>query len=159
MRRSWFRELLRRRIAVILLLILQALFIVYVVRSDTLAAEVLRDLLRLLSVVIVLHVISHKDKGANKVAWVFLALLFPLFGGAFYFLYHFQSSTRRFTQAISEITQASAGLYALPEDAFSQVEQSFLLLILLMNTGKILRLICRNPLPLVLRQAASGNEL
>lgn len=125
MRRSWFRELLRRRIAVILLLILQALFIVYVVRSDTLAAEVLRDLLRLLSVVIVLHVISHKDKGANKVAWVFLALLFPLFGGAFYFLYHFQSSTRRFTQAISEITQASAGLYALPEDAFSQVEQSF----------------------------------
>lgn len=65
MRRSWFRELLRRRIAVILLLILQALFIVYVVRSDTLAAEVLRDLLRLLSVVIVLHVISHKDKGGQ----------------------------------------------------------------------------------------------
>lgn len=35
----------------------------------------------------------------------------------------------------------------------------YLLLILLMNTGKILRLICRNPLSLVLRQAASGNEL
>ena len=35
----------------------------------------------------------------------------------------------------------------------------YLLLILLMNTGKILRLNCRNPLSLVLRQAASGNEL
>ena len=89
MKRAWFRELLRRRIAVILLLVLQALFIGYAVSSDSRMAEVVRILLRVLSVVIVLHVISHKDKGANKVAWVFLTLLFPLFGGAFYLLYHF----------------------------------------------------------------------
>ena len=37
--------------------------------------------------------------------------------------------------------------------------RGYLLLILLMNTGKILRLICRNPLFPVLRQAASGYEL
>ena len=86
MKRTWFRELLRRRIVVILLLVLQALFIAYVVSSDSRMAEGVRILLRVLSVVIVLHVIAHKDKGANKVAWVFLTLLFPLFGGAFYLL-------------------------------------------------------------------------
>lgn len=34
MRRAWYRELLRRRIAVILLLIVQAVFIYYAVSSD-----------------------------------------------------------------------------------------------------------------------------
>lgn len=111
MKRAWFRELLDRRIAVILLLVLQALFIAYVVSSDSPVVELTRILLRVLSVAIVLHVISKKDKGANKVAWVFLILLFPVFGGAFYLLYHFQSSTKRFSNAISEIEQKSRDLY------------------------------------------------
>ncbi len=105
MKRTWFRELLRRRIAAILLLVLQAFFIVYAISSDDLMVELVRILLRFLSVVIVFYVISRKDKGANKVTWVFLTLLFPVFGGAFYLLYHFQSSTKRFSKAISEIEQ------------------------------------------------------
>lgn len=124
MKRAWYWELLRRRIAVILLLVLQALFIGYVVSSDRPIAEFLRILLHILSVVIVLHVISYKDKGANKVAWVFLTLLFPLFGGAFYLLYHFQSSTKRFREAASEIECKSRELYQLPGDAFEQAKQT-----------------------------------
>lgn len=42
MKRTWFRELLRRRIVVILLLVLQALFIAYVVSSDSRMAEGVR---------------------------------------------------------------------------------------------------------------------
>ena len=124
MKRTWFRELLRRRIVVILLLVLQALFIAYVVSSDSRMAEGVRILLRVLSVVIVLHVIAHKDKGANKVAWVILTLLFPLFGGAFYLHYHFQSSTKRFSKAIAEIEQESRKLYHLPGDAYEQAGQA-----------------------------------
>lgn len=124
MKRAWFRELLGRRIAVILLLVLQALFIAYVVSSDSPVVELTRILLRVLSVAIVLHVISKKDKGANKVAWVFLILLFPVFGGAFYLLYHFQSSTKRFSNAISEIEQKSRDLYRLPGDAYERAERA-----------------------------------
>lgn len=124
MKRAWFRELLHRRIAVILLLVLQALFIGYVVSSERPIAEFLRIFLHILSVIIVLHVISHKDKGANKVAWVFLILLFPLFGGAFYLLYHFQPSTKRFSKAISEVERESRALYRLPGDAYQQAKQT-----------------------------------
>lgn len=35
MKRAWFRELLRRRIAVILLLVLQALFMAYAISSES----------------------------------------------------------------------------------------------------------------------------
>lgn len=102
MKRTWFRELLRRRIVVILLLVLQALFIAYVVSSDSRMAEGVRILLRVLSVVIVLHVIAHKDKGANKVAWVFLTLLFPC-------------SAEHFTSSITSNPQQSASARQLPK--------------------------------------------
>lgn len=76
-KRTWFRALLRRRIAVILLLALQILFICYVINSETVAAEIIRVLLRVASGFIALHVVCQKDKGAYKVAWISLTLLFP----------------------------------------------------------------------------------
>lgn len=124
MRRAWYRELLRRRIAVILLLVAQAAFIYYVVNSDGPVEDVLRMLLRLLSAVIVLHVISHRGKSANKVVWVFLILLFPVFGGAMYLLYHFQSSTKRFQKAAARVEHESKKLYLLPGNAYRQAEQA-----------------------------------
>ena len=104
-KRTWFRALLRRRIAVILLLALQILFICYVINSETVAAEIIRVLLRVASGFIALHVVCQKDKGAYKVAWISLTLLFPLFGSVLYLLYYFQSSTRRFRTAIAQIQQ------------------------------------------------------
>lgn len=53
-----------------------------------------------------------------------MILLFPVFGGAFYLLYHFQSSTKRFSNAISEIEQKSRDLYRLPGDAYERAERS-----------------------------------
>lgn len=48
-KRAWFRALVRRRIAVILLLMLQVLFICYVISSETLLSEAIRVLLRIAS--------------------------------------------------------------------------------------------------------------
>ena len=64
LKRTWFRALLRRRIAVIVLLALQILFICYVISSETIAAEIIRVLLRVASGFIALHVVFQKDKGA-----------------------------------------------------------------------------------------------
>lgn len=85
-KRAWFRALVRRRIAVILLLMLQVLFICYVISSETLLSEAIRVLLRIASGFIALHVVFQKDKGAYKVAWISLTLVFPLFGSALYLL-------------------------------------------------------------------------
>lgn len=63
-KRAWFRALVRRRIAVILLLMLQVLFICYVISRETVAAEIIRVLLRIASGFIALHVVFQKDKSA-----------------------------------------------------------------------------------------------
>lgn len=126
-KRTWFRALLRRRIAVILLLALQILFICYVINSETVAAEIIRVLLRVASGFIALHVVCQKDKGAYKVAWISLTLLFPLFGSVLYLLYYFQSSTRRFRTAIAQIQQDTKSLYYLPEPVSGEAAQADLI--------------------------------
>lgn len=114
MRHSWFRALLRRRLAVIFLIILQIWFLVYFFQNESYISEVLRTVIHVISGFLVLHIISKKDKGANKVAWIFLLLLFPLFGSLLYLLYHFQSSTRKFGNKILQIEEKNRKLYNLP---------------------------------------------
>lgn len=123
-KRAWFRALVRRRIAVILLLMLQLLFICYVISSETLLAEIIRVLLRIASVFIALHVVFQKDKGAYKVAWISLTLVFPLFGSALYLLCYFQSSTRRFRAAIAQIQLNTKKLYHLPVPVSEQTAKA-----------------------------------
>ncbi|MDO5540835.1 MAG: cardiolipin synthase [Eubacteriales bacterium] len=114
MRHSWFRALLRRRLAVILLLIMQIWFLFYIFQNESYVSTVLRTVVQVISGFLVLSIISKKDKGANKVAWVFLILLFPLLGGLLYLLYHFQSSTRKFGKKILQIKEKNRKLYKLP---------------------------------------------
>ncbi|MGN0593414.1 MAG: cardiolipin synthase [Ruminococcus sp.] len=123
-KRAWFRALVRRRVAVILLLVLQVLFICYVINSETTAAEIIRVLLRAASGFIALHVVCQKDKGAHKVAWISLTLLFPLFGSVLYLLCYFQSSTRHFRTAIAQIKQDTKMLYHRPGSVSAQKSQA-----------------------------------
>ncbi len=117
MKRSWFRPLLRRRLAVILLLVLQVWFLACVFQSDNYISGMLQTGSHMVSGFLVLSIISKKDKGANKVAWIFLILLFPLVGGLLYLLYHFQASTRKLEQRIARIEKMDRHLYELPGDA------------------------------------------
>ena len=117
MRYSWFRILLRRRLAVILLMFLQICFLAYIFHSESYISDILRTSVHVISGFLVLHIISKKDKGANKVAWVFLILLFPLFGGLLYLLYYFQASTRTFGKRILQIEERNRKLYELPGNA------------------------------------------
>lgn len=125
MRHSWFRALLRRRLAVIILIILQIWFLIYFFQNESYISEVLRTVIHVISGFLVLHIISKKDKGANKVAWIFLLLLFPLFGSLLYLLYHFQSSTRKFGNKILEIEEKNRKLYNLPENSSKEAAAVF----------------------------------
>ena len=117
MKRSWFRALLLRRVQVIFLLILQLCFLLFIFQNESFIAQVLRIVVHIISGFLVLYIISKKDKGANKVIWIFLILLFPLFGGLLYIFYFFQASTRKFEQKIFRIEQKNRNLYELPGSA------------------------------------------
>lgn len=125
--KKWFRDLFRRRMFVMFLLLLQIIFIIYVAVNGS-NLRFINILLVAISIITALHVVAKKDKGAYKLTWVFLILLFPLFGGLFYVLFQFQSSTRKFSKELEQVEKYSKELYLLPKDdyeeALDKVEES-----------------------------------
>ena len=117
MKKQWLRALLRRRIAVIVLLLLQIGFILAMVISGSRSVAFIDILFKGISLLVVLSIISKKDKGGYKLAWTILVMTFPLFGGLFYLLIKGQSSTEPFGKRARKIEEKARPLYALPGTA------------------------------------------
>ena len=116
--KRWISGLSRRRIYVMLLLLLQIIFIIYVAVSGSKHSIIINNILITISVVVSLHIVAKRDKGAYKLTWVFLILLFPLFGGLFYLLFKLQSSTRKFSKELEQVGKYSKEFYLLPKDNY-----------------------------------------
>lgn len=117
--KKWFRDLFRRRMFVAFLILLQFLLIFYFIISGS-NSIVINILLKLISILVALHIVAKKDKSAYKLTWIFLILLFPVFGGLFYLLFKFQSSTRIFSKKIDIIDEQSQELFLLSKDSYNK---------------------------------------
>ena len=84
MGQKWMRKLLQRRFFVIFLLILQLSFMIYTLASTSLASNVISRVLTLISLFVCIYIVSRETNGAYKLTWVFMILLFPVFGGRLY---------------------------------------------------------------------------
>ncbi len=111
-----FRTLLIRRLFIALLLLAQlvmiTLSIVYYSNMRWVA-----NLLRGLALLTALHLLTHQRSASFKISMVFLILLFPLFGGVFYWIFHFQTTTVGFRKSLQKIQNSTADSYratALP---------------------------------------------
>ena len=67
----------------------------------------LKVLLSTFSIVTALHLLMRPDKSAFKLSMVFLILLFPVFGGAFYWIFHSQTSQIGFRTRLSRVERES----------------------------------------------------
>ncbi len=120
---KWFRQIFRRRVLVILLLLLQLCILAYFILSGSFLSRRFSNLLTLISLFVALYVVSKKEKGAFKLTWVFLILLFPLFGGVTYLLFNFQTSTKRFSNRIALIKDRTKHYYFLPGDKYAVTQK------------------------------------
>ncbi len=116
MKRKWFRALFRRRMFVALMILIQLAIFVLLLYSGSIYSKALSVLFTAISLAVSLHIVVRKDKGEYKLTWVFLILLFPVFGGLFYLLIHVQSSNKRFTKKLDRIENVSRELYLMPCD-------------------------------------------
>ena len=111
------RNLFNRRFFIALLILAQiALIALMLIRS--LRLKWLGDLLALFSIITALHLLTRNDKSAFKLSLVFLILLFPVFGGAFYWIFHFQTTPLGYRRKIARIEKASKQAFAAKESDF-----------------------------------------
>lgn len=118
----WFRQLFRRRVLIIFILLIQVFFLIYFVFSSSQFSQRFSQLLTIMSFFVALYIVSKKDKGAYKLTWIFLILLFPLFGGLMYLLFNFQTSTKHFANRIQLIEQNTNILFRLPKDGYRSAQ-------------------------------------
>ncbi len=89
-RRIW--NLIWQRAGVGILLILQLWLMIYLMMSGSTNSRIIGILLNVVSFIAALVVVSKDGRDGFKFTWLFLILLFPLFGGVIYCFFSYQSS-------------------------------------------------------------------
>ncbi len=121
--KQWFWKLLERRLLIILMLLLQVVFLTYLVITGSQAFRIVNRILNAISIFAALYIVTKKDKGAYKLMWIMLILVLPLFGGLLYLMSRFQASTIRFSDSVQTAKKKTAPLYALPGDGLPEAER------------------------------------
>lgn len=121
MKKRWFGLLLLRRFLFVLILLIQLVFIIYSLASRSVTSTIARSVLSVLSLVVCLYIISKKDKGAFKLTWVFLIMMFPVFGGVFYLMFNFQRTTHRFSKETIRTELKARKLLTLSETEYEEI--------------------------------------
>ena len=117
-----FRRLNSRRMFIALLILSQfAMLGAQFIRSSHLLWFV--RLLNVISVATALHLMTRPDKSAFKLSLVFLILLFPIFGGALYWIMHFQTAGIGFRRVLREIEARTQGAITPKKDLLPIAEE------------------------------------
>ncbi len=125
MHKKWVRLLLRQRVFVFLLLLLQVTLIVMTIYSSSQTYRGISNLLHLVSVVVVLYVISTSSRPAYKLLWSVVVLTFPLFGGLFYLLVRLQGLTMSFKNRLTNAEKTAAPFFRQNEAATGALLAAF----------------------------------
>lgn len=118
--RPWYREIIRRRAFVVLLLLLQLAFLIFVLESDSLPVRILNASLRAIGICLSVYVIYKPEQTSSAACWIFLLLLFPVAGTLLYLLVHVQASSKRMAERFRMTTERTACLFSLRQDALTE---------------------------------------
>lgn len=123
LKKKWVRALFRQRFLIILLLALQLAFLVYVLVSSSLASVIVSRVLTFISVLVSVYILVKKDTNVYKTTWIFLILIFPLYGGLLYPITDLQSSTRRFRKQSLFTEKKAQSLMELPKSGYEEAKE------------------------------------
>ena len=121
--KGWFRKLLRRRLFIVMLLALQLFTILYYLIDQSTVSAVIGNLLKIISLLVALHIISKRTKEAYKLTWVFIILIFPVFGGIFYLLFRYQTRSKKLIRAVETLSQKTKPAYALTPSVYEKATE------------------------------------
>ena len=123
MKNKWIKPLLRRRIVVALLILLQVAFFVYFLVSSSYLSSALSAIFVGISFFVALFVASGEGENAYKLTWCIVILSFPLVGGVLYLAFseHFLRYSLNKKAKIAE-KKTRALTYAMGGTAKAQAE-------------------------------------
>ncbi len=122
--KGWFRKLLRRRLFIVLLIALQFFTILYYLFDKSIVSDGVRQALTLMSLFVALHIISKRTKEAYKLTWVFIILIFPVFGGLFYLMFRVQTRSKKLLRQLKQVTDMVKIGYSLSPSCYEKAVEA-----------------------------------
>ena len=119
MEKKWFRVVFKRRILIIFLILVQLAFIFLIIAGTHRAFRYVDLVFRALSIIVSIYILNKKDKPGYKLTWIFLILLFPLFGGAVYIFFHSQFTPKKLKRQMAESNKQYRPLFSITGNALS----------------------------------------
>jgi cardiolipin synthase len=114
MKKKLGRVVFRRRFFIIMILLIQLALIVFAITRAGIYFQYTTLILRTLSIFVCVHVLNRHTKAAYKITWIFLIMLFPLFGGILYIFFNTQSNPRKYRRLAGKIIRESGEAFYLP---------------------------------------------
>ena len=125
MHKKWFRARYLQRITVALIILAQIAIFFYILYSGSNASTVIAYLLNVISIIVAVIVAVKHDKEENRLLWMMVILIFPVFGGLMYLLFHSQTSTRRFKKMSNSIEEETRAVFFLPENSKEEAVRNY----------------------------------
>lgn len=112
----WLYKLLLKRFVVGALIVAQIILIISTIVHYK-QLRWLNDLMMAISFFTAVHLLTRRDKkSAFKLSLVFLIFLFPLFGGALYVIFQYQTTEIGFRSRLSKMEKSLAGEFRCSEE-------------------------------------------
>ncbi|MEE3351612.1 MAG: PLD nuclease N-terminal domain-containing protein, partial [Saccharofermentanaceae bacterium] len=125
MRKQWFQSLLMRRAVIILILLVEISSFIFLIVAGTTISEVAAIIFRVLSIVVALYVVSKNDKGGYRLIWVFLILMFPVFGGVLYVFINSQMISDRYAKNLDEVIRSTQDQLTIDPALNNELKEKF----------------------------------
>ena len=123
MTKQWVRVVLRRRVIVITILLLQIAMLLFLIAGSSILFRYAGWSLSALSVIVSLYILNKKEKPAYKLTWIFLILMFPIFGGMVYVFFYSQSNSKRLRKLSAEINRKCKPLFLMSGSILPSLEE------------------------------------
>ena len=117
--------MLRRRVFVIFTLLVQIVFIVFVIAETNIYFQYTSWFLSIISIVVCIHVLNKHAKAAYRMTWIFLIMLFPIFGGILYIFFHMVSDPRKLRRLLQQTINNSSPAFYLGGDCLPDLEKVY----------------------------------
>ena len=118
---KWIKFLFRRRGFIIFTILLQIALFFFLVVGAGRYIKFSIAFLNFLSVIVCIHVLNKYEKAGYKLTWIFIILLFPLFGGILYILFYFWSSPKKLRESLDRNIQDSHEAFFLSGNRLAEL--------------------------------------
>ena len=113
MKENISRVVFGRRVFVILTLLIQIVFLIFLIAGTGAYFHYANWVLRIISIFVCVHVLNKHAKAAYKITWMFLIMLVPIFGGILYIFFNSVSSSRKNGRLIRQVVDNSRNAFYL----------------------------------------------